>query len=227
MRGSKNLINLIRSYKFRKKNKKDTFNYFGLELILGKFGSGKTLTVVDRVSDIISKNPNVRVITNFDLKFKIKNYYYCDNEFDFLSVLLQVLSKDVDLGCIVIVDEVKLFLSETLRDDKSRRCNAFLTVLGQVRKLNCLFILTSQLYNKTPKVLRDFILQNGDIVICKRLFPGFTYYMYYDMSTITETSRITLEGKFKRFDYCVHTPELYKAYDTSCVVSSVAGLLKE
>lgn len=140
--------------------------------------------------------------------------------------LIEVLSIENDKGCVVVIDEVRGFLSETLRVPDSVRSNAFFTILSQVRKLHCLIILTSQLYSKVQKVLREYVCQNGDIVLCKKLFPGFTYYMKYDMETVEETSTVKLKGKFKSFDFLIHSPELYEAYDSHAVVSSVKGLLK-
>lgn len=229
MRGSKNLINLFRSANYRRKHKDNSFPIFGLELIIGKFGSGKTLTVVDRVTDYLEDYKDCRLVTNveFDAFNKNQNYFYYDNETEFLSGLLEVLSNDNDKGCIVVIDEVRGFLSKTLRVVDSIPYNAFFTILSQVRKLHCLVILTSQVYSKVQKVLREYILQNGDIVLCKKLFPGFTYWAYYDMSTIEETTSIKLKGKFRRFDYLIHSPELYEAYDSQAIVSSVKGLLKE
>lgn len=204
------------------------FLYIGLELVLGSFGSGKTLTIVDRVYDYLDKYKQCRLVTNVEfVEFKDKkNYFFIDNEFDFLSTLIDVLSSDNDKGCIVVIDEVRGFLSETLRIADSPRSNAFFTILSQVRKLHCLILITSQVYNKVQKVLRDYILQNGNIVVCKKLLPGFTYYMYYDMTSLEETSSLKLKGKFKRFDYLIHSPELYKAYDSHAIVSNIKGLLK-
>lgn len=229
MRGSKNLLNLFRSAIYRRKYKDNSFPLYGLELVIGEFGSGKTLTCVDRVTDYLDSFPDCRLCTNVEF-FQYKdnsNYYYFDNEIEFLSGLINILSVDNDKGCIVLIDEVRGFLSKTLRVPDSIPYNAFFTVLSQVRKLHCLVLLTSQIYSKVQKVLRDYIIQNGDIVLCKKLLPGFTYYMYYDMSTIEETSTTKLKGKFKRYDYLVHSPELYSAYDSKAVVSSVKGLLKE
>ena len=228
MRGSSNFLNLFRSASYRRKHKNNDFPLFGLDLILGKFGSGKTLTVVDRVYDYVQKYPDVRIVTNVQFNdFKdSKNYYFCSNEFDFLSTLLDVLSVENEKGTIVVVDEVRGFLAETLRVVDSPRYNAFFTILSQVRKLHCVIILTSQIYSKVQKVLREYMLQNGDIVVCKKLFPGFTYYMYYDMDSVEEVSGSKLKGRFRSFNFLIHSPELYEAYDSHAVVSNIKSLLR-
>ena len=220
MRGSKNILNLFRSAIYRVKNKDNSFPIFGLELILGAFGSGKTLTVVDRVYDYLDSFPDCRLVTNVEFKKLDKSkYFYTDNEYDFIHTLISVLSTDNDNGCICVIDEVKGFIPTCLANSENDFQKAFFTILSQVRKLHCLMIITSQLYSKVPKILRDYILQNGNIVLCKKLVPGFTYYMYYDMSTIEETTNIKLKGKFKKFNYLFHSPELYQAYDSHAIVS--------
>ena len=139
MRGSKNLFNLFRSFSYRRKHKKSSFPLYGLELIIGKFGSGKTLTVVDRVYDYLELYPDCRLVTNvvFNDYEKNSNYFYEDNEISFLSKLIEVLSVDNDKGTIVVIDEVRGFLAETLRVVDSPRYNAFFTILSQVRKTFC------------------------------------------------------------------------------------------
>lgn len=58
-------------------------------------------------------------------------------------------------------------------------------------------------------------------------FLGFTYYQYYNMDDIKEDSKMHLVGSFKRTDFCIHSPELYNAYNSYAVVSGVKGLLNK
>lgn len=228
MVGSKNLLNLFRSARYKHLHKKNDFKLYGLELILGKFGSGKTLTIVDRVYDYLDQYKQCRLISNVEFKkLKNDNYFYIDNEIEFINKMIEILSVDNDNGCIIVIDEVKGFMVRCCSDSDNIYRQAFFTILSQVRKLHCLILLTQQLYKNVPSVLRGFILQNGSICVCKRLLPSFTYYMYYDMSSVEEVSGIKLKGKFKSFNYLVHSPELYEAYDSHAIVSSIKGLLKE
>lgn len=206
------------------------FLIIGLHLFYGHFGSGKTLSSVDLITNILDLFPKCQLVSNVEIH-NISNhcFFACNDYHEFLKYWANCVTRDdFSDGTIVFVDEVQTFFKELLEQHGSyQEYDLFYTILGQLRKLNCFVIFTSQLYNKVPKILRDYILQNGQIVYCKKLFNGFTLYRYYDMSTIEETSKITLKGNFKRYDFTIHSPELYTSYDSRAVVASVKGLIKE
>ena len=230
MKGSKNIFNLYRSLVYRIKNKSYDFPHFGLQLFYGGFGSGKTLSCVNLITDILELFPKCQLVSNVVISDINNTCLFSDKDYHkfLIDWVLSVTREDYFNGTIVLVDEVQTFFLELLnKPSTDKEFNAFFTILGQLRKLNCFVILTSQLYNKIPKILRDYLIQNGQIVKCSKPFSGFTLYRYFDMSTIEETSKITLKGDFKRTDFTIHSPELYTCYNSKSIVASVKGLLKE
>lgn len=179
------------------------------------------------ITDILDLFPRCRFISNVVIHNISNSSFYIDSVDDFLSTWVNVLSTDSSNGCILFIDEVQVFLAKILNNPNTDSYNIFITILGQLRKLNCLVILTSQLYNKVQKCLRDYIIQNGQIVTCKKLIPGVTYYGYYDMGSLEEDSKCKLKGKIRRFDITIHSPELYQAYDSFKPVVAIKGLLSK
>lgn len=147
------------------------FLIIGLQLYIGQFGSGKTLSSVNLVTDILELFPNCRLISNVEIRNIKNSCFYLDSVDNFLKTWVDILSVNTDKGTILFIDEVQVFLAKILNNPMGEEYNIFITILGQLRKLNCLVILTSQLYNKVQKCLRDYIIQNGQIITCKKLIP--------------------------------------------------------
>lgn len=228
MRGTRNIFNLFRTFVYRTRNRVDCFNYYGLHLFLGKFGSGKTASCVNLISDILKDNPKCCFTSNVDIKNISNDHFYSDNwHLVFNKWVEYIIRDDYQNGTIILIDEVQTFFSELLSNESSEEFKIFFNILSQLRKLNCYVILTSQLYRKVQKILRDYILLNGQIVDCKCFIPGSTVYYFYDMDSVKEDSRINLVGDYKSRDILIHTPELYEAYDSFAVVCSIKDMAKK
>lgn len=228
MKSNYNILNFFRSGIYRIKHRNFDFPEYGLDIFLGQFGSGKTLSVVNLVKDTLIKYPDCRLISNLIINGVNNTRYVCFNEVDFLLKLADCLKNGREKGTIVVLDEVDGFLFDTL-EVGTIYYKILFAILKQLRKLHVVFIMTSQLWCKVNKVLRDFILLNGRIVQCYKLWwlPGLTIYKYYDMNSIVEDSRLRLSGEFKRRDILIHSPELYESYDSLAVVTPIEGLLDE
>lgn len=223
MKGYKNPINLIRTAKYRKKNKKKDFPYFGIDAYMGEFGSGKTLSAVKKVQEIVEKYPKTILITNTIIKNIDKNteIHIFQNAQELIEILQEVLTEKNKNGYIIFMDEMHVVLSDLFGSSNP----IFLTYLSQLRKLGIIIIGTCQLYNKCPKMVRDYLRLSGQIIFCHKLIPGLTLNRYVDMTTAQENSSLKLEYKLKNIDWYFHTIELYESYDTHAIVSQIKALI--
>lgn len=223
MKGFKNPINLLKTATYRKKNRKKDFPYFGIHAFMGEFGSGKTLSAVKTTIEIIEKYPKTILITNTIVKNIDSNteVYIFKNAQELIDILQKVLTEKNRDGYIIFMDEMHVVLSDLFGSSNP----IFLTYLSQLRKLGIIIIGTCQLYNKCPKMVRDYLRLSGQIVFCHKILQGITLNRYVDMETATENSSLKLEYKLKRIDWYFHTIELYESYDTHAIVSQIKALI--
>lgn len=222
MRGTKNPINLIKTKYYRHKNKKNIFPYYGIKAYMGEFGSGKTLSAVNFSYDICEKYPNAIFISNTKIKGIKNDTYYFKSAKELVEIMTLVIEEKSENGYIIFIDELHVVLSDLFGSSDP----VFLTYLSQLRKLGVVIVGTCQLYNKCPKVVRDYLRLSGQIIFCKKVFGGITINQYVDMESCEETSSIKLNYKIKNWTWFIHTVQLYEAYDTFAVVSQIKSLIK-
>lgn len=169
MKGVKNPISLFKTAKYRKKNKKKDFPYYGIHAFMGEFGSGKTLSAVKTAIEIVDKYPKTVLITNTIIKSlnDRENTYIFRNAKELIEILQKVLTEKNKNGYIIFIDEMHVVLSDLFGSSNP----VFLTYLSQLRKLGIIIIGTCQLYNKCPKVVRDYLRLSGQIVFCHKILP--------------------------------------------------------
>lgn len=222
MKGTKNPINLIKTAIYRKKNKKNNFPYYGIWAYMGEYGSGKTLSAVKECYEILEKYEKTIFITNTEIKgIKNKTYEFGSAE-ELIKILKEVLIENSTTGYVIFMDEMHVVLSELFGTTDP----VFLTYLSQLRKLGVVIIGTCQLYNKCPKVVRDYLRQAGQIIFCNKPIPGLTINQFVNMETCDEGSNLKLIYKIAKWTWYIHTVELYEIYDTNKVVSQIKGLIK-
>lgn len=222
MKGTKNPVMLFKSARYRKKHSQNIFPYFGIEAFMGKFGSGKTLGCVLKCIDILNKYPDCVFITNTSIKGIDNVTYQFHSAEELVQIMSSVIDDKCDDGYVIFIDELHVVLSDLF----SHSDPIFLTYLSQLRKLGIYIIGTCQLYNKCPKLVRDYLRLSGQIVYCNKIFGGITILNYVDMETVEETSKNDLNYTIKSSDWFFHTPQLYESYDTFAVISQVKSLLK-
>lgn len=222
MKGTKNPINLIKSARYRKKHKKTVFPFYGIEAFMGRFGAGKTLGCVFKCLTILQKFPDAILITNTDISGIDNVVYSFSSAEELVHVMSNVIEEKHTGGYVIFIDELHVVLSDLF----SHSDPIFLTYLSQLRKLGIYILGTSQLYNKLPRMVRDYLRLSGQIVFCNKVLGGITILQYVDMETCEENSKNNLDYRIKSFDWFFHTIELYESYDTNAVVSQVKSLLK-
>lgn len=223
MKGTKNPINLLRSWKYRKKNKKKTFPYYGIWAYMGEYGSGKTLSVVNKVTDILKKYPEATFITNTAISGVGNETYTFTTADELIKAITDNVTERNEKGYVILIDEIHVVLSELFGTSDP----TFLMYLSQLRKFGIIIIGTCQLYNKCPKIVRDYLRQGGQIIYCKKVFGGITINQFVDMETAEETANLKLNCKVNHWEFFFHTPELYQSYDTFAVITQIKQLMKK
>lgn len=222
MKGTKNPINLIKSAKYRRKHKKKTFPYYGIWSYMGEYGAGKTLSAVNKITDILRKYPQTVFVTNTRIAgIRNEAHEYSTAE-ELVKILSTIVQEKNENGYVIMMDEIHVVLSELFGQSDP----TFLMYLSQLRKFGIIIIGTCQLYNKCPKLIRDYLRQAGQIIYCKKVFGGITINSYVDMETAQETSNLKLDCRINHWEFFFHTPELYESYDTFAVITQIKQLIK-
>lgn len=189
---------------------------------MGEYGSGKTLSAVKECTDILNKYEKATFITNTTIKdIKNKTYIFGSAE-ELIKILKNVLEEKNINGFVIFMDEMHVVLSDLFGSSDP----IFLTYLSQLRKLGIVIIGTCQLYNKCPKVVRDYLRLSGQIIFCNKILGGVTINQYVNMENCDEGSNLKLIYKIAKWTWFIHTIPLYECYDTKAVVSQIKGLIK-
>lgn len=222
MKGTKNPISFFKTWKYRKKNKNRDFPYYGIEAYMGAFGSGKTLSAVLYCTEILQNYPKALFITNTKIKgLKNETYFFSSAE-ELTKILQKVLTEKNTNGYVIFMDEMHVVLSDLFGSSNP----VFLAYLSQLRKLGVVIVGTCQLYNKCPKVVRDYLRLSGQIIFCGKILKGITLNRYVEMETCTENSNLKLDYKLKKINWFFHTIELYESYDTKAVIQQIKSIIK-
>lgn len=174
-------------------------------------GSGKTLSLVNYVKQLVKQYPKVVIVSNIELKDfpdSTKIIYY-RNINELFRLFEEV--KNGYAGVIYIIDEIQILFNNLLK-----RCQnvATLEVISQQRKQRKHIIGTAQVYSRIDKPFRE---QMAGIVACTNYFGCLQYNKVFDGSKVNDNGDIT---KIKSRHLWFHSPELYKSYDTDAVISA-------
>lgn len=123
---------------------------------------------------------------------------------------------------MIFIDEIHVVLAELF----GRSDPIFLQFLSQQRKLSIHIIATSQMFNKMPKFIRDYLIQSGQVITCNKYFNVIQVNKWADMESCEENAKGIVEFKKAKIEWFIHTKELYETYDTFAVISQIKGLMK-
>lgn len=189
---------------------------------MGAQGKGKTISAVHEIKKRLELYPKAIFISNVKIK-GIKNE---TNYFSTTDELVEILKTKIVVGdrkgYVIFIDEIHVVLAELF----GKTDPIFLTFLSQQRKMNINIIGTSQMYNRLPRVIRDYLRQSGQIIICGNFMKAVQINRRLNMENIEEDSKNNLNYKGCKWEIFIHTIELYESYDTFAVISQIQGLMK-
>lgn len=185
-------------------------------------GKGKTISAVHLLIDRLKEYPKAILITNVKIKnIKNETYFFSTTE-ELVELLKNKITVGDRKGYVVFIDEIHVVLAELF----GRTDPIFLTFLSQQRKMNINIIGTSQMYNRLPRVIRDYLRQSGQIIICSNFMKVIQINRWLNMENVEEDSKNNLDYSGCHWEIFIHTIELYESYDTFAVISQIQGLMK-
>jgi len=211
------LFNIFRQMKYTRNFYKEHPTYFrpdGLIVFCGPQGSGKTLSAVNYVYNLLKMYPKCLIVTNLELT---------DFPFDDKRVFLFKEAKDLTRykngmeGVIFLIDEIQLYFNSL--DSKNINIDV-MTQISQQRKQRIHIVATSQVFGRMAKQLRE---QFDVVIYCQKRFFGYLQKnSLIDRDSIDgEASTGTnISGKvIKNFLY-FKNPLSFERYDTYKVIEN-------
>lgn len=206
---------MIELHKFNKQFKIEHPDYFyedGITVYCGVQGSGKTLSAVRRVVELLELYPKSIAVSNViinreDLKERILPWRGLE------SLKIQ----NGEYGVIYLIDEMHLIFNSL--ESKQIPIEVFSTI-SQQRKQRKKIIGTSQLFLRMAKPFRE---QVAEVVFCSPCFFGFKILNeIVDGSEIYETPDGVMFDSCKTISY-YKSPELFNLYDTYAIIERGSG----
>lgn len=185
----------------------------GTTVFCGCQGSGKTISAVRMVRNIVKRFPGCVVCSNIDFHGLPghKGTYIPYNDLEQLIELQNGYE-----GVLYVLDEMHLLFNSL--QSKDMPMEVFQEV-SQQRKQRKAIIGTSQVFMRLAKPFRE---QISNVVICSTLFKYLQFNHFIDGTTARE-----VDGQLEAVCYGTkiffHTPELYSAYDTYAKIKCGQG----
>lgn len=212
-RESLNPIQIYDWIKYKIKFMREHPFYFrpdGLVVFTGAQGTGKTLSAVNYVENIMQNYPKCILVTNL----KLENYPF-DNKRVFQFINGDDLKKynNDEFGVIFLIDEIQLYFNSL----QSKNINTdVMTQISQQRKQRKHIVATSQVFGRMAKPLRE---QFSSVLVCKNYLGFFQFNKLVDRDSVVDNDNGTsLKGKVKKRFMWFHSPKYYGRYDTYYVI---------
>lgn len=176
------------------------FMEYGLHLVCGEQGSGKTTSVVDLLLNRWKKQyPFLKIYTNLDYKYE-------NGKITHWKDLLSEQRLNGIYGVVNVIDEIQSWFSSLQSKDFPPE---MLGEISQQRKQRKCIVGTAQVFGRVAKPIREqtsFVYLPFTIAGCLTVVR-VSKPIYYDETTFTFK-------KYIRTYFFVHTPKLRNAFDT-------------
>lgn len=222
----------------------DNPNYFfpdGLCCFVGSQGSGKTLSAVNYVYNLMKEYPMAKLCTNIMLKdypiITFKDFLYNNypkmvwqNYEDLTEMMKENIYNDYlklnrvfafdgtdDLITYSNLNEGVIFFIDEIQlylnslESKSISINV-MNEISQQRKQRKHIVCTSQVFGRLAKPLRE---QFNSVILCKKYFNCLQINSLISQDDIDfNADSMNVEGQVSRKYFWFHHPSFYKRYDT-------------
>ena len=199
----------------RNKVKDNNFNEFGMTTYVGRQGSGKSISLCEKLEQYRKKYPDVYIMTNF-------GYIHEDEP---LTDWQQLIDKRSDNGIIFAIDEIQ----NEFDVYESRNFNLeILKVITQQRKQGIKILATSQVFTRVSKPLRE---QTYEVIECYTIAGRWTFQKCFDADDYNVfIDNVDLDKKFKvkrkwRKNF-IQTNKIRSLFDSYAVIESMKKLVK-
>jgi len=196
--------------------KSTRFNDYGLTVWCGRQGSGKTISMLERLEQIRRDYPDVTIMTNFGYVHETKP----------LTDWQQLIDERNPAGIVFCIDEIQ----NEFDVYQSRNFNIdILKVITQQRKQGIKILATSQVFTRVSKPLRE---QCFEVVECHTVTGRWTFNRCFDADDYNYF--IDNPNPEKKFDVprkwrknFVQSDSLRKKYDSYAVIKSMKKLVEK
>lgn len=184
--------------------------YFGVYDFSGPQGSGKTLNAVRLVNNIFADYPNTLLVSNIYINLDICTNIPKENVIDFRRYYQLYEFEDEEMPVIFLIDEAHILFNSL--NSRNTDVNLF-KLISQNRKRRRIFILTSQVFSRLEKFMRE---QINTIITSKTYLNFLTIGQVYSNFDINKEELVgTREFSFM----FTHKKDVhYKMYDTRQVI---------
>jgi hypothetical protein len=196
-------------------NKGRTFDLYGLRLITGRQGSGKTIVLTYMLEKYKRRYPKCKIYTNF-------GYINQDAEFKDWKQLYDQSFLNGEDGIIIGWDEMQNdFMSTAYKNIPE----GFITQITQQRKQRICILATSQVYTRVLKALREQCFLVGEAktfmkrwTFCK-FYDASDYESYYEKADPSKRSKMMRVSKLS----FIQDDIIRSLYDTYAVIKSMTS----
>lgn len=189
------------------------FHADGLVCFIGPQGSGKTLSAVIYVTQLLKRFPRALLVTNLELaEFPIDN----ETVFPFVNGDDFEKYNNGKFGVIFLVDEIQLYFNSLA----SKNINPeVMTQISQQRKQRKHIVATSQVFGRMAKPLRE---QFSCVVRCRKYFGCLQKCQVISRDSIDEdkSDDSKLVGQVLFNSWYVHSPKYFNMYDTYKIIDT-------
>lgn len=200
---------LFSSIKYKIQFDKDYPDWFvpdGIIVFTGSQGTGKTLSAVRYVVDLMEEYPKALLCTNVSI-----------NRFEDRQVWFDSVAKFKDLdngeyGVIYLIDEIQLLFNSL--ESKNLDLNLFTTICQQ-RKKRKHIVGTSQVFNRISKGFRE---QFKYAVMCNNVFGVLQWNKIVKGEDVTVDDSGNVKTDKVHRAWWFHSPALYELYDTTATI---------
>lgn len=207
---------IFQKFKYNRNFRREHPHYFrpdGLLVFVGAQGSGKTLSAVNYVYQLLELYPKCLLVSNValtDYPFDNERIFYFQNADDLMK-----FSND-EYGVIFFIDEIQLYFNSL----QSKNINIdVMTQISQQRKQRKHIVATSQVFGRMAKPLRE---QFSTVIYCKAYFNSLQKNSLIDRDSIEgeESTGTNLTGKVKKNFWYFRSPKMFKRYDTYAIINN-------
>lgn len=206
------LILIVRdAYYFRKNKEYLNFRAWGLHIYCGKFGSGKTSSMVHDAYELAKKYKMLKILTNMELK-----NFPLHTEIIELEHFRQIV--DAENNTLIIIDELATIFNS--RDWKNDGVPApVLGTLLQQRKKNIMIYATAQVFTHVDSLMRQITFTVRD---CKCIMGRWNLVSVYDpLDFEARMTNLDLKPKLVKFYGFIQNDFYRRLYDTTEMVEKM------
>lgn len=250
LHGSINPSNIFEILKFRKKFYQANPTYFdpdGLTIFVGPQGSGKTLSAVKYVEELLKIYSHSKLVTNLELQdypiitfeeYLANNNYILPDENDeeyeeYKKNYFYKYIQDNKVFPFINADDLKIYSNNKegvifLIDEIQLYFNSLasknidpdvMVQISQQRKQRKHIVATSQVFGRMAKPLRE---QFSSVILCKKYFTLLQKNQLLDRDSLDgeESTGTNITGKVIKSFWWFHNPKDYGKYDTYKIIDN-------